>query len=119
MNQEVEQATTEQQHQHKSLEAWCKTEFSKINEQLTAGEAQLRTFGDELKATTAQNKTDNEETHKRVTQTGLDVSEILNKMGELMQRLPPPISKKRVEKPAGAPVGKECVKPAEEGMIES
>ena len=119
MNQEVGQATTEQQHQHKSLEAWCKTEFHKINEQLTAGEAQLKTFGDELKATKEQNKMDNEETHKRVMQTGLDISEILNKVGELTQRLPPPVSKKRVNKPEGVPEGKENVKLGDEARLDA
>ena len=113
LSQEVGLLQQEQQHQHRTLEAWCKEEFAKIADQQASTATQVKSIGDELKANKDATNSAAEGVHVQLALTNTNVDSIKEMVTEMMKRLPPALNRKRSEKPAGSPEGKEAGKPAE------
>ena len=109
MVQEVDQVAQVQQHQHRTLEAWCKEEFHKLNEQQTSQAASIKSLGDEIRTGKEEQKATTTAVQTQVSETNANVNIMLKNMTEMMKRLPPQQSRKRTDLPDGAPEGKEEV----------
>ncbi len=108
LSQEVGLLQQEQKHQHRTLETWCREEFAKLTEQQTSTAAQVKGIGDEMKANKEATTAAAEGVHSQLAVTNDNVDSIKEMMTEMMKRLPPALNRKRPDKPAGSPEGKEA-----------
>ena len=103
VNSQVEAVQAESQHQHRTLEQWCKEEFGKIKERNDQTAADIQTIGEEVSAARKEHQEANKTMNTTVTHVKADQSAIMAQLSELLARVPAKEKKKRSSAAAGLP----------------
>ena len=103
VNSQVEAVQAESQHQHRTLEQWCKDEFGKIKERNDQTSADIKTIGEEVSAARKEHQEANKTMNTTVIHVKADQSAIMAQLSELLARVPAKEKKKRISAAAGLP----------------
>ena len=95
MNNAVRVSQDEQQHQTKTLEAWCREEFTKIKETQSETAASIRTINEGMEASNKEHRDARAAMNVKLIENEGSNKVMMDQLKELLRRVPPAHKPKR------------------------